>query len=202
MSSGKWTAKLQSIWVPFYFTSLSDCSFLRISGVAIFNIKQKDEVITSLTLNKCNPHVCCLWGIKSVMVTDNKNQTLKESSCYFLHFPLILLNRSNDSSLLCGGAVRWRDSHWRMWGKRGACRVCPGQEGHSLFSAGGDGSACPRLLPQFSRTSIWSVREMLLNTSTFMSLYFLSCFETNLKLIFQTFKKSVIAALIYWASIS
>lgn len=139
------------------FTSLLDCSLLIISGVAVFNsVKQKDEVITNRTHNKCNPHVCCLWGINCVGITDNKIQTLKESSCCFLPF---LPRRSDDSSLLCCRAVGWRDSDRRMWGKRGACWVCSGQEGYSLLSAGGDGSAGPRLLPQLSRSGPRSVRE-------------------------------------------
>lgn len=175
----------------FFFTSWSACSLLRISGVATFNsVKQKDEVITSLTFNKCNPHVCCLWGIKRVVITDNQSQILKES-CYFLLFLLVLLDRSNDSSLLCGGAVRWRDSDRWLWGKRGACRVCPGQEGHSLLSAGGDGSARPWLLPQFSRTSPRSVRETLQTPEHHyfhISYLFFPYFERNLKWIFQIFK--------------
>lgn len=58
-------------------------------------------------------------------------------------------SRSDDSCVLRRRAGGWRDGGGGG-GPRGACRVCSGQEGHSLHSAGGDGAACPRLLTQLS----------------------------------------------------
>lgn len=157
MSSGQWTIPLRSIWecIPFVLHPWVIVAHWEFQVLQYSTAKnKKDEVITGLTHDKYNPHVCCLWGINCVLITHNRSQTLKESSCCFLIFLLVLLNRSDDSCLLCGGAVGRRDSdRLRMWGKRGACRVCPGQEGYSLLSAGGDGSAGPRLLPQLGRTS-------------------------------------------------
>lgn len=57
--------------------------------------------------------------------------------------------RSDDSRVLRRRAGGWRDSGGGG-GPRGACGVCAGQEGHSVHSAGGDGAACPWLLPQLS----------------------------------------------------
>ena len=159
-SSGQWTAPLQTFQECISFVLHPCLIVLRISGVAIFNsVKQKDEVITSLTHYKYNPHVCCLWGDKLCCDRRQWKPDMKRILCCFLLFLLFLCDRSDDPSLLCGGAVGWRDSDRRMWGKRGACRVCPGQEGYSLLSAGGDGSAGPWLLPQLGCTSPRSVRQ-------------------------------------------
>lgn len=68
-----------------------------------------------------------------------------------------LLRRSDDSGLLRGGAVGWRHADGRMRRKGGARGVRAGQEGYSLLSAGGDGPAGPRLLPQLGGSSSRSV---------------------------------------------
>lgn len=99
--------------------------------------------------------------------------SLSLSHWHFLLFRLVLLNRSNDSSILCGGAVRWKNSDRWMWGKRTACRICSHQEGHSLLSAGRDSSACPWLLSQFCCTSPRSVRDNA--NRTLVLLYILQC---------------------------
>lgn len=88
----------------------------------------------------------------------------------FLLYFFVLFNRSNDSCLLCCGAVRSRDSGRWMWWKRGAFRVCSGQKGYSLLSAGGDSSTCPWLLPKFSCTSPRSVKNTF-ETSTVLCLF-------------------------------
>ena len=112
-------------------------------------------MITGFTYNESGPHVCCLRGIIRRLEPGFKTILSLFSALTFVLF----FNRTDDSSFLCGGAVGWRDSDGRMRGKRGACRVCAGQEGYTLLPAGGDGSAGPRLLPQLGRSSPRSVRN-------------------------------------------
>ncbi len=159
------------------FTSSLECSVLRISGVAIFN-SVKHKGWSDYKLDPQQMRSTCLLSMRDKLCCDHRqSQTIKESSCCLLLFLLVLPDRSDDPSLLCGGAVGWRDADRRMWGKRGACRVCPGQEGYSLLSAGGDGSAGPRLLPQLGSTSSRSVRE------TQWTLQHLCCHFSSLFLI-------------------
>lgn len=74
-----------------------------------------------------------------------------------------LMDRSDDSSLLYCGAVRWRDPDRWVRRKRGACWVCPDQERYPLLSAGGDGSNRPGILPHICCTSPGSVTCMALH---------------------------------------